>query len=295
MAFSNQYQGPASLADDVEKALSVLNAQLSTTVQEHATHSVLNVTGIEIAECLEATAIYLVGSIAVSVKQNMNIRQALYEEDEIVRDLSADITSVIASDNNITTDYRTKTRDPWLWEGISHLVVHLSRLNAGLHPAGYVLAKTTVKHDVNDHGLDLVGIYRGGTIGVTAGESKAYLSDPSRGIRDASNRLREVDLQQRDSELRSTVDQLQYSIPDDAQNQIAGAFWRQERSYFPFICCDSEHAEDWTSGNRQTLNRLNVPASQKLLVPLSIASANDVFDSICSLMRAYPLHVGKNV
>ena len=295
MPFSPQYSGPGCLADDVEAALAVLHAQLSTTVEEHATHCVLSVEDFERPECVEATAIYLVGSIAVAVKQNMNVRCALYEEDEIVRDLSSDIESVIESDNNITEDYRTRTRNPWLWEGISHLMIHLSRFDASLHPAGDVLAKTTVKHDVNDHGLDLVGIYRGGTIGVTAGESKAYVSDPARGIRDASNRLQEVDLQLRDSELRSTVDQLQYSIPEADQDQIAGAFWRQERSYVPFVCCDSTHAEDWTSGNRQTLNRLNVPASRKLLVPLSIVSANDVFDSICSLMRAYPHHIGEHV
>lgn len=293
--FNTQYMGATCLVQDVETALAVLHNQLSTTVDVHATHSVLRIEGIESTECLEATAIYLAGSIAVAVEQNMNIRQALYGEGEIARDLSRDIENVIKYDNNITKEFRTKKRDPWLWEGISHLMVHLSRVEPGLHPPGYVLAKTTVKHDVNDHGLDLVGIYFGEVLGVIAGESKAYLKDPGRGIRDASNRLREVDLQRRDSELRSTVAQLRHSIPENVQDQVAGAFWHQERSYFPFICCDSAHAVDWSSGKRPSLNKLNVPVSKKLLLPLSITSANTVFDSICSLMRAYPLHVGEHV
>ncbi|MFT5327339.1 MAG: hypothetical protein ACI8P0_005228 [Planctomycetaceae bacterium] len=157
------------------------------------------------------------------------------------------------------------------------------------HPSGTVLVKTSVKHDVKDHGLDLIGLYRGSSIGVSAGESKAYLNDPARGIRDASNRLQEVDLNKRDTELRSTVNQLRPSLPAGDQDELAGAFWRNERTYLPFVCCDLTHAEDWKS-DRPTLTRLKVAASKKLLVPLSITTARDTFDSICSLMREYPSH-----
>ena len=289
MPISNKYSGPTRLADDVVTSLQTLNEQLAVTAEETATHTVLEVDGFGNGDTLEATAIYLVGAVAVSVKQNMNVRRALYNEADIERDLLADVVSIIRCDNQIDETFRTKSRDPWLWEGISHLFVHLSRHDPVFHPSGYVVSKTSVKHDVNDHGLDLVALYRSGAVGVSAGESKAYLNNPSRGIRDASNRLREVDLNKRDSELRSTVDQLQLSLPEDEQDQIAGAFWRNERTYFPFVCCDVNHTEDWTS-DRPTLTRLDVAASKKILVPLPIYSAQDTFDSICSLMREYPSH-----
>ena len=289
MVISNNYKGPTNLAADVETALQTLNKRLILTSQLTATHTVLNIDGFGEGDALEATAIYLVGAVAVSVKQNMSVRKALYDEADIKRDLLADVVSIIGSNNQIDDAFRTKSRDPWIWEGISHLLVHLSRQAPAFHPSGFVVSKTSVKHDVNDHGLDLVALYRNGAIGVSAGESKAYMSDPARGIRDASNRLREVDLNKRDSELRSTVDQLQLSLPENEQDQIAGAFWRNERTYLPFVCCDVNHAEDWTV-DRPTLTRLDVTASKKLLVPLSIKSPHNTFDSICSRMREYPSH-----
>ncbi len=289
MTFSSNYSGPTHLLADVETALQSLNDQLSVTAQETVTHTVLNVGGFGDGDTLAATAVYLVGAVASSIEQNMNIRKALYDEADIKRDLFADIVSVIRQDNAIDDDFRVKVRDPWLWEGISHLFVHLSRFDTTFHPIGRVLAKTSIKHDVHDHGLDLVALYRSTDLGVSAGESKAYLDDPGRGIRDASNRLREVDQNRRDTELRSTVNQLLPSLQDPDRNRVAGAFWRNERSYLPFVCCDESCAEDWNT-TRPTLTRLEVAASKKLLVPLSIASARDAFDSICTLMREYPSH-----
>jgi len=289
MPISSNYYGPTELADDVETALQTLNEQLAVTAEETATHTVLSVDGFGDGDTLEATAVYLVGAVAASIDQNMSIRQALYDEADVQRDLFADIVSIIRADNAIDDEFRGKVRDPWLWEGISHLFVHLSHLDSTFHPSGHVLVKTSIKHDVHDHGLDLVALYRSTAVGVSAGESKAYLDDPGRGIRDASNRLREVDQNKRDTELRSTINQLLPSLSDVDKASVAGAFWRNERTYFPFVCCDETCAEDWKS-KRPTLTRLNVAASKKLLVPLSITSARDTFDSICSLMREYPSH-----
>lgn len=289
MPISNRYNGPADLTTDVETALQTLNEQLAITAVETATHTVLQVDGFGQGETLEAVAVYLVGAVASSIEQNMRVRQILYDEADIERDLLADIVSIIRSDNTVDDNFRIKVRDPWLWEGISHLFVHLSQHDPAFHPSGQVLVKTCVKHDVHDHGLDLVAVYRSGAVGVSAGESKAYLDNPNRGIRDASNRLREVDQNQRDTELRSTINQFLPSLSAEVQKNIAGAFWRNERTYVPFVCCDVNFEEDWTS-NRPTLTRLDVVASRKLLIPLSIASARNTFDSICTMMREYPPH-----
>jgi hypothetical protein len=289
MSIRNNYRGPTDLADDVKTALKILNEQLAVTAEETKSHTVLTVEGFGYGDTLEASAVYLVGAVAASIEQNMSIRHALYDEADVERDLHADIVSIIRSDNAIDDEFRIKVRDPWLWEGISHLFVHLSQLDTAFHPSGNVLVKTSIKHDVHDHGLDLVAIYRSTAVGLSAGESKAYLDDPGRGIRDASNRLREVDQNKRDTELRSTINQLLPSLSPADKSSVAGAFWRNERTYIPFVCCDESYAEDWKS-KRPTLTRLDVAASKKLLVPLSIASARDTFDSICSLMREYPSH-----
>lgn len=280
-----RYTGPKHLTDDITLALNTLSEQLAPSYRETKTHTVLFVEKFADSETLEATAIYLVGAIAVAIDQNLCLRETLYKEDRIVRELSDDVLSVIR-DVDVDAEYKTMVRDPWLWEGISHMFVHLSTLNSDFHPSGAILVKTSIKHDVHDHGLDLISIYRGTDIGLSAGECKAYLDNPARGIRDASKILGEIDANLRDKELRSTVTQLRHALAPADKEQIAGAFWRNERSYLPFVCCDVENSCNWTS-SRTSLNRLQIPAKKRILVPLSLEAARDVFDSICSLMREY--------
>jgi hypothetical protein len=166
------------------------------------------------------------------------------------------------------------------------MLIHLSRFDPNFHPSGRVLAKTSIKYDIHDHGLDVIAVYEAVGLGISAGECKAYLNDPSRGITDASNKLCEVDTNVRDVEIRSTVSQLRSSLDEDAKEKLAGAFWRDERSYLPFVCCDSEYACDWVR-NRRSLQRLAIPASRKFLFPLSLPDVGKKFDAICDMMRAY--------
>lgn len=166
------------------------------------------------------------------------------------------------------------------------MLIHLARFNSDFHPSGRVLVKTSIKYDVHDHGLDVIAIYEANNLGISAGECKAYFEDPSRGITDASNKLSEVDANVRDIEIRSAVSQLRSALDNDAKGKLAGAFWRDERSYIPFVCCDSEHECSWTR-NRKSLQRLAIPVSRKILIPLPLPEARQKFDTICDMMRAY--------
>lgn len=288
MSFNHRYNGPADLAGDISTALLALNEQLTITIEDSSTHKVLLINGFSHAENLEATAVYLVGAIAAVIEQNLRIRRALYFEETLNQELLDNVISIIG-DENINDENKTMVRNPWLWEGISHMFIHLSRLNSNFHPSGSILVKTSIKHDVHDHGLDMIGIYRDVELGLSLGECKAYLKDPSGAISDASTKLSEVDAKLRDNEIRSTINQLQHALTPADQDQIAGAFWRNERSYMPFICCDDESSVNWHL-NRKPLNRLQVPVTKKLLVPLSIPDALEVFDAISLLMKEYSTH-----
>jgi len=195
------------------------------------------------------------------------------------------VNDVIGSDKAKDV-FKTMTRDPWIWEALSHLVIHLASSNGAFHPPGGILAKTHIKYDVKDHGLDLVAIYDCDTLGLTAGESKAYLNDPTNAVIDAANRLREIDDNLRDVEMRACVTQLRPSLKKMHQKKLGGAFWKDERSYYPFVCCDSSVALDWDD-KRKVLKRLIPSASRKLLVPFAIKNARDKFDEIARLMRGY--------
>jgi hypothetical protein len=269
----------------MELAMSVLASSLHVTTTEYESHTHLDTGGFGSSDTINATTVYLVGSIAQCIHADLRIRDALFDDATRNEDMLADVEDVIGTPS-ANDNFKTMNRDPWIWEAISHLIVHLARTKSGFHPSGKVLAKTQVKYDVNDHGLDLIAIYDAGKLGITAGESKAYLTDPSRAITDASNRLREVDKSLRDSDIRATVNQLRPVLTAKQKAQLGGTFWRNERTYYPFVCCDYGAATDW-GRNRKVLRELGIPASRKMLVSFSIPDARKVFDKISSLMREY--------
>lgn len=284
----NQYLGPDFVQKDLKTAIENLYNRMSVTLAKCRTHSIIEIGGYGDDSTLRATAVYLVGAIANSIEANLKLRKALFNEDNIGRELKRDVFTVIGSPDS-NKRFITTRRNPWMWEAMSHMIVHLSRHVEGLHPSGRILAKTSVKHDVNDHGLDLIAIYRipeGEELGISAGECKAYLKDPSRGIADASKRFKEVDESRRDIDIRATVNQLRGFLNNKDRSELAGTFWRDERSYLPFVCCETELSPKW-SRQRKSLGRLDVPVSHKILYPLPLPSAWEKFDCISRFMRKY--------
>ena len=286
-AFVN-YSGPETLKGDVQEAIRFLSTRLSVRVSQGTTHSVLLVDNFDEECTMEAIAVYLVASVAQSIKHNLHIREALFDEEHFRLDLRRDVHSVIGETDSDEQFIITR-RDPWMWEAISHMLIYLSRKSCAFHPSGRILAKTNVKHDVTGHGLDVIAIYetpQDRRIGISAGECKAYFQDPERGISDASTKLAEVDQNKRDVDIRATVSQLSGFLDADAYSKLAGAFWREERSYLPFICCDKTVTKQWSSA-RSSLGRLSVPVRRKLLIPIALSAARKKFATMAHLMRKY--------
>jgi hypothetical protein len=285
VAMLSTYAGPANLHDDLVIALRTLAGQLSVTAHTCESHTLLQVEGFGSPSTLQASAVYLVAAIAQCIGADLLIRTALFNEATLARDLTTDVRSVVGR-ADAEDEFKKMTRDPWIWEGISHLVIHLAVGNSSFHPTGRVLAKTQLKYDVKDHGLDLVAIYERDSLGITAGESKAYLDNPSRAVSDAAKRLREIDESLRDVEMRACVSQLRPSLKDEHQAKLGGAFWREERSYYPFVCCDESSALEWKQP-RNSLESLAIAVSRKLLVPFALKQARQAFDEVARLMRGY--------
>lgn len=285
LKIDSNYSGPHKLPTDVARALQVLATTLVLEQSRCQTHSVLRTENLDEESCVEATAIYLVSAIAQSIEANLMIRKALFDEDSLARDLHADVVAVIGNPAT-NAEFKTMKRDPWLWEGISHMLIHLSREEKQFHPSGNVLAKTSIKYDVNDHGLYVITIYDASGLGISAGECKAYLADPARAIVDATQKLSEVDSNKGDIEIRAAVNQLRSALKVKARKQLAGSFWKDERTYIPFVCCDEEYARDWNR-NRNSLRKLGIPVSRKILMPLVLPNVRAAFDRICDYMRLY--------
>lgn len=281
------YEGPTHLVQDVQTALCVLNGILPSRITTCESHSVINIVGFDHkVEVICGIAVYLVGAIASSISYNLEIRAKLFNDEELTSDLYRNVIDHIGPDNEILEHSRTHERDPWIWEGISHLLMHLSRQDKDKHPPGYILAKTYLHLRAKDPGLDVLVLYGPEPLGVSIGECKAYPDRANEAITDSASRLAEVDGAQRDAEIRQIVSQMGDTLSAQVQSQLTGAFWRHERAYFPMVCCDARSAVNW-EGKREVLERLNRPNDRKFLVPAAIEKARVFFDHIADAMRAY--------
>ena len=278
------------LETDIEQCLELLGERLQVVSTATGTHQLLTITGVDRSpECLRDLAVYCVGQIAKAVQVNLEIRADLLGVDDDARvQLIRDVYSVIGESNDDLTDTQKEyERDPWLFEALSHLFVHLSTKKEDFFPIGTPIGLTMTHRGVKEQGLDLVAIYASTDVGLSIGESKAWEDDPSGGLRDAvEKKFREVDLGNYDAELRTIVGQMRYAMPAEYQGKITGAFWRNERAYLPFIGYDSKHNPRWTS-NREALKTLDIPATHRVLFPLPIEGFRDFFEDLSDAMRAY--------
>jgi hypothetical protein len=281
------YYGPNQLAEDVELAMVDLNRLLSVDVTEYSHHTVLLFGGIDTRQPVVAgLAVYLVGAIAGCIRHDMALRSSLFDEETLARDLHLDVVAVVGADSEISVREKTYERNPWIWEGISHLLLHLSVKNSDNHPPAPLIAKNSIHLNVKDHGLDIIALYGSNRYGITVGECKAYLERPADAIADAATMLEGVDKEYRDAEIRSMMSQ--FSLSSEEEAKLVGAFWHDERAYFPMVCCDQAASVDWDR-DRIALTRLSPPPNRKFLVPAAIDSAGSFFDSVSDSMRRYAL------
>lgn len=175
-----------SIEHDMELALHHLCGILDVELSNHETHTLLRISGIQQSqECLNCIAIYCVGQILNAVQVNLTIRADLLGTDEKAIDrIVQDVYSVIGENNEILTNkQKIEERNPWLFETISHLLVHSSRIRPEFHPVGQLLGLLPVHGKVKEPGLDLVAIYISDDIGLGIGEMKAWENDPSAALK----------------------------------------------------------------------------------------------------------------
>ena len=123
------YKGPDKLTEDMDLAMSVLGAALHVTATECDSHTHLEIGGFGSSDTLNATAVYVVGSIAQCISADLQIREALFDDATRNADLLADVEGVIGK-VSVDDQFKIMNRDPWMWEAMSHLVVHLARTSS---------------------------------------------------------------------------------------------------------------------------------------------------------------------
>ncbi|HYO58067.1 hypothetical protein [Archangium sp.] len=116
------------------------------------------ITGLEAPAVIEALGHYLFeAGIAHSVRTNLAIARDLFEVNvAFANAFHEEAVRLLGADNNIDEKRRTTLRDPWIAEGIGHLLLLLSRKSPPLAPPGPLQVLTQIHADVHSHGLDLV-------------------------------------------------------------------------------------------------------------------------------------------
>lgn len=278
------------IESEIAQCLEWLGDMLKVSEVTIGTHRLLTIAGVDRSpECLRALAVYCVGQIVNAVEVNLEIRADLLglDNQRTCERLVRDVYSVIGDNNeSLTDEQKEDERDPWLFEALSHLLVHLSTRNSRHLPVGRLIGLMPLHKSAKEAGLDLIAAYAAGHVGLGLGESKAWANDPSGGLRAAAAKFRDVDQGGYDSDLRIAVGLMRYALPMEYRSHMTDAFWEEERAYLPFIGYDSNQNPQWTS-EREALRSLGVPSSHRILVPLPIKDFRVFFDDLANEMRAY--------
>src|SRR5262249_21810775 len=129
-------------------------------------------------------------------------------------ELGARVVRVVGSSNSFTTTadktWRDTRRNPWIAEGIGHLLLFLAgQRNTGCLN-GLVAALKSLHAIPTQQGLDLVAIYLREDLPVLAtGESKATRADPGGQLTEAAGFFRDIEAHERDGELVADIAMLE--------------------------------------------------------------------------------------
>jgi hypothetical protein len=181
-------------------------------------------------------------------------------------------------------DWRDTRRNPWIAEGVGHLVLFMAgRRDTGCL-AGRVAALKALHAVPTQQGLDLVAIYMLEDLpALVIGETKATKADPSGQLTEAASFFRDIEAHARDGELVADVSMLEQVLPAGVRDELGEAFWAERRTYLPLIAYGVEfdpHTE------RPLLRGLSPAAEHKRVVVVRLPTFHEFFDTVADAMRS---------
>jgi hypothetical protein len=220
--------------DYVLSAIEDVSAAVSISCSEASSHCVTMVKGIEADEAVKGLARYLIAAALQVVQIDQSIAAHMFGIRLEIKDVVINqLMNNVGTPNQIDDQFRCDTRDPWIGEGIAHLLLRLiSDHHAG--KSQELHAQTHLHRSVKEQGLDVVGIYsEQECLGLTIVEAKTSEQGISNHITDTANIYAEVDRGIRELELRGTVGMLLHSLDARLQEKALDAFWNDRRVYQP--------------------------------------------------------------
>jgi hypothetical protein len=284
-------EGPtASGFELATEALETLERRLVLQEEVHAqSHVVLRAEGLDCPESADALGTYLTAALAGAVQVDIHLADRFLGVSVDRRAvLRQRVERVVRASNHLTQDsdrhWRDTRRNPWIAEGIGHLLLFMAGRAATGCLEGRVAALKALHAQASQQGLDLVAIYELGDLPVLAiGETKATHADPSGQLTEATRFFRDIEAHERDGDLVADVTMLETALSDQLRREIGEAFWEKQYTYLPLIVHGTEfdpHVE------RQLLAGLTVERNHKRLVVVELPVFYEFFNEVADAMRA---------
>lgn len=269
---------------DIESACDKVSKTI--VIKEHSTvtHIVTQVDGLDSLQ--HEIALYLYACVAAHVDCSLRIVESLIGttvDDRLA--LQNELKRLLIPPDPSKTDYfRVQHRDPWILEGIGHLMIKLSKNHPELGPPGEVKALTVLHDDVKDHGLDQVGMFtEQQLLSVNIGEAKASENGISAHIDATGKTFKEVRTGIHDFHIRGKIQQLRGSLPDDLQALITPSFWKNSQAFIAIAGYGSGASIDLNS-KRVCYERVGLSHDRIRLIAIKLQNYKDFFEVVSNTL-----------
>lgn len=237
---------------------------------------------------VQQLGLYLVGAgVLRAVSTDLRITEAFLQLAPDVEDqMRRAITERIGTNNAITDEFRLTERDPWIAEGVAHLILWLSRRTRALATRGRVQALMTLHVHPKEPGIDLTALFDDElALGVTIGEAKASERHATGQVRDAASFFSGMDNDVlRQVQLRNGVQLLRTSLKPELDALVTPSLWEENRCYLSLVAYDGSSSFS-PSRARRSYRALRPGAARVLLVCLSLTNYREFFDRVSDAMR----------
>jgi hypothetical protein len=274
---------------EIKQAAHLVCQSVDIHCQECATHSVTVADGLASPAAVRAIAVYLMcAGVLRAVNTDLTIATNVLGIQAARPGLvTSQVEHLVGRDNSVTQQFREDWRDPWVAEGLAHMLLWSSGQYAAFGPPGVLSALAPMHTDVKEHGLDLVGLHaEGDLLALTVGEAKTSADRISARVGEAAHLFLQIQEREPDRvlQVREKVFLLSSALAAPLQAKVPGTLWLDRRAYLPFAAYGA--ASRFSPVHpRPAFRRVGVTASRIRLICIPLADYRAFFDAIADWMR----------
>ncbi|MDR4504433.1 MAG: hypothetical protein MRK01_06510 [Candidatus Scalindua sp.] len=276
------------LKSKINESLSVLKDSLVVSNIYAETHTVVEVTGWQREETIDALAVYLVSLRAGVIDQAGSICSDLIGSTPdyaygILRSVN-EIIEQSTDSKESQQDWKSKWRNAWIAEGIWHCCMHIAMKCPEFHTQGTIIALDLPNVSPKDHGLDVTALYvrDDGILGMSFVETKAYRNNPNEAISKAVIMFESIEAGVHDTRLRQVITSFNSVIEKPYKQQLSLSLWKNERTLIPNPHYEANGVTVQWGRPRTAFNDLTAPV---VVMPHAVDDFDAFFDEISSFMR----------